>query len=311
MGELSKREKKAAKFRAIHAAGTQNESETIPTTNDPDSSLPVASKVDEKDPNEDSKSLELASKGHKDVASPEATVRNQEEQTKKKKKKSASKVQDIGTSGDTKPTKTIFNEQGEAEQQTQEVSTVNKATKTNQKYIVFVGNMAYDVTAEMLAKHFVETCGETPKVRLLTKRADPRAFDKLSNSKKKSIAKGKAQDPTAAVSKGCAFVEFSTPKALQKGLRFHHSMFRGRQINVELTAGGGGTSETRKKKIQDKNADLEKERKKHFEQHVKPQAEAQKRKAHEEAVPREPGPVPAPSKKRMKFASGANAVRLG
>ena len=181
--------------------------------------------------------------------------------------------------------------------------------------------MAFDVTAEMLAKHFAETCGETPQVRLLTKRADPRALEGLSNSKRKSIAKGKARDPSAPVSRGCAFVEFSTPVALQKGLRFHHSMFHGRQINVELTAGGGGKSETRKKKIQAKNADLEKERQKHFEKHVKPQAEAQKRKQAEAAdagpaeappvVGRRAAPAGAPPAKRAKFASGANAVRLG
>lgn len=172
--------------------------------------------------------------------------------------------------------------------------------------------MSFDVTAEMLAKHFAETCGETPQVRLLTKRADPSALDGLSNSKKKSIAKGKARDPSAPVSKGCAFVEFATPVALQKGLRFHHSMFHGRQINVELTAGGGGKSEQRRKKIKAKNADLEKERQKHFEKHVKPQAEAQKRKQAEEAPVRAgSGAAAAPAAKRAKFASGANAVRLG
>lgn len=120
--------------------------------------------------------------------------------------------------------------------------------------------MSFDVTAEMLAKHFAETCGETPQVRLLTKRADPKALEGLSNSKRKSIAKGKARDPSAPVSRGCAFAEFSSPTALQKALRFHHSQFHNRQINVELTAGGGGKSEQRQEKIKAKNAELEKER---------------------------------------------------
>lgn len=122
------------------------------------------------------------------------------------------------------------------------------------------GNMSFDVTADMLAKHFAETCGETPKVRLLTKRGDPRALEGLSKSKQKSIAKGKARDPSAPVSKGCAFAEFAAPTALQKALRFHHSQFHGRQINVELTAGGGGTGQQRQEKIKAKNAELEKER---------------------------------------------------
>lgn len=169
--------------------------------------------------------------------------------------------------------------------------------------------MAYDVTADMLAQHFSATCGETPQVRLLTKRADPSALDALSNSKKKSIAKGKARDPSAPQSKGCAFVEFSSPDALQKGLRFHHSQFHGRQINVELTAGGGGQSAQRKEKIKAKNAELDKERKKHFEKHVRPQVEAHQRKQTEARASEAAGAPP--SRKRSKFASGANAVRLG
>ena len=174
--------------------------------------------------------------------------------------------------------------------------------------------MSYDVTADDLAKHMSDTCGEMPKVRLLTKKGDPSALEKLSNSKKKSIAKGKAQDPSAPVSKGCAFVEFSNAASLQKALRFHHSMFRGRQINVELTAGGGGKGERRKEKIKAKNADLDKERRKIFEKYVKPEAEAHKRKQSErsEQAPDQSKPdrTTRPSK-QPKFASGANAVRLG
>lgn len=54
---------------------------------------------------------------------------------------------------------------------------------------------------------------------------------------------------------------------------------------------------------------------KHFEKHVKPQAEAQKQKQAEAAPVSAPPSVPAardaPPAKRPKFASGANAVRLG
>jgi nucleolar protein 6 len=43
----------------------------------------------------------------------------------------------------------------------------------------------------------------------------------------------------------------------------HHSDFKGRRINVELTVGGGGNkSENRKKKIKVKNDSLAEERKK-------------------------------------------------
>lgn len=208
-------------------------------------------------------------------------------------------------------TKIIFDDDGTSHASTMKAQRPNDA---GIKYIVFVGNMSYDVTAEDLAKHMGDTCGETPKVRLLTKKGDPSALEKLSNSKKKSIAKGKAQDPSAPVSKGCAFVEFSNAASLQKALRFHHTTFRGRQINVELTAGGGGKSERRKEKIKAKNAGLDKERQKLFEKYVKPEAEAHKRKQverSEEAPEQSKHDKTTRPTKRPKFASGANAVRLG
>ena len=40
----------------------------------------------------------------------------------------------------------------------------------------------------------------------------------------------------------------------------HHTKIDGRKINVELTAGGGGKSEARMAKIQDKNAQVAQQR---------------------------------------------------
>lgn len=211
-------------------------------------------------------------------------------------------------------TKTVFDESGGTS--VTPVSKPSSTSSTSQKYIVFVGNMAFDVTADMLAKHLGQTCGEQPTVRLLTKKGDPSVLNSLSNSKRKSVAKGKAQDPSAPTSKGCAFAEFSSAVALQKALRFHHTMFHGRQINVELTAGGGGKSKQRTDKIKQKNAALEKERRKFFEKRVKPEAEMHKQRQTEKAS--EPQEKPAKRRKedeaprkRAKVASGANAVALG
>ena len=61
-------------------------------------------------------------------------------------------------------------------------------------------------------------------------------------------------------SKGYAFLEFVDKKALQKALRLHHSELEGRKINVELTAGGGGKSEHRVKKLQERNKGLHEQR---------------------------------------------------
>lgn len=57
-------------------------------------------------------------------------------------------------------------------------------------------------------------------------------------------------------SKGCAFLEFSHRNALQQALKLHQSVLEGRMINVELTAGGGGKSEKRIRKLNDRNKGL-------------------------------------------------------
>ncbi|SOV01330.1 related to NOP6 - protein with possible role in rRNA processing [Ustilago sp. UG-2017a] len=175
--------------------------------------------------------------------------------------------------------KTTFGEDGEvaAEQTVKPTipTTIESSAKGN-KYILFIGNMAFTTTTDTISKHFGQTCGEVPYVRLLTKKADPNALANLPASKRKSIAKGKAQDPTKAQSKGCAFVEFKSSEALRKALKFHHTMLEGRNINVELTAGGGGKSESRQEKIKAKNAGLEKERQKLHGKYVAPKNEARK-----------------------------------
>ncbi|KAG0174004.1 hypothetical protein DFQ28_007235 [Apophysomyces sp. BC1034] len=91
------------------------------------------------------------------------------------------------------------------------------------RFIVFVGNLPYDITKEDLEKHF-ESAGGIRSVRMLT-------------------------DKQTKKPKGFAFLEFETSKNLH------------RQINVELTAGGGGNkSESRKEKLKTKNERLQEER---------------------------------------------------
>lgn len=62
---------------------------------------------------------------------------------------------------------------------------------------------------------------------------------------------------TKEKSRGCAFLEFSKASGLQSALRLHHSVLDGRTINVELSAGGGGNSASRVKKLKVKNAKLD------------------------------------------------------
>ncbi|SGY79646.1 BQ5605_C008g05185 [Microbotryum silenes-dioicae] len=112
------------------------------------------------------------------------------------------------------------------------------------KLLLFIGNLPYKVTIEEIKTHFTP-CGEVPEVRLLTPKPKADAAEATSTTTK---------------SKGCAFIEFTSPFALQSALRLHESELNGRKINVELTAGGGGNSEARKKKLQDKRATMQKER---------------------------------------------------
>lgn len=61
--------------------------------------------------------------------------------------------------------------------------------------------------------------------------------------------------PTAK-SKGFAFLEFTNKQPLQTALKLHQSDLQGRMINVELTAGGGGKSDGRLKKVKERNKEL-------------------------------------------------------
>lgn len=154
--------------------------------------------------------------------------------------------------------------------------------------------MSFKSTATEIASHFKSHCSETPTVRLLTTRSS--ASSTLSASKLKSIAKGKAADTTIR-SKGCAFLEFQTAPALQKALGLHHTLFGGRTINVELTAGGGGKGAGRQKKIEEKNIKLDEERKKLHEKYVVPSNEERKKKGEEK---RERGEEVGPPRKKVR-----------
>lgn len=81
------------------------------------------------------------------------------------------------------------------------------------RYILFIGNLPFTVTKELVEAHF--ECvgeGEVLSVRLLTKR-----------------------DGSL---KGCGFVDFASDASLRKALALHHTEVKGaegRKINVELT----------------------------------------------------------------------------
>jgi nucleolar protein 6 len=72
----------------------------------------------------------------------------------------------------------------------------------------------------------------------LTHKSDPRAPEKAY---------------LVGQSRGIAFVEFPSSLAIQAALKLHHTELGGNRINVALTAGGGGSTGERKKKIDERN----------------------------------------------------------
>ncbi|KAJ9055558.1 hypothetical protein DSO57_1002849 [Entomophthora muscae] len=104
----------------------------------------------------------------------------------------------------------------------------------NARYIVFIGNLPFNCTVEEIKQH-LKSCGGEISIRLIT--------DKETNK-----------------SKGYAFAEFESSVSLSKALHLHNAMFKGRKLNVEVTAGGGGSSVNRKQKLSERNEKLSKER---------------------------------------------------
>ncbi|KAK2957702.1 putative RNA binding protein [Blattamonas nauphoetae] len=99
-----------------------------------------------------------------------------------------------------------------------------KSRKSPKKpcFKVFVGNLPFNITKEDIETHF-KPCGTITSVRILTKK-----------------------DGTP---RGCCFIEFADSKSEIKAIHMHHSLLKDRSINVEKTAGGGGNSIVRKRKI--------------------------------------------------------------
>ncbi|WWD18422.1 hypothetical protein CI109_102872 [Kwoniella shandongensis] len=130
-----------------------------------------------------------------------------------------------------KKRKTAWDEEEEGEGEAGKGKKGRKDAK--QRFILFVGNLGFKTTREEVQKHFEPAIGKQPAVRLLTTRPNTPA--------------------QAPKSRGIAFLELSSSADMQACLKLHHSNLKGRDINVELTAGGGGGGEERKRKIDERN----------------------------------------------------------
>ncbi|KAH3685737.1 hypothetical protein WICPIJ_003286 [Wickerhamomyces pijperi] len=97
------------------------------------------------------------------------------------------------------------------------------------RFLLFVGNLPYDINQAELMAHFAAS--KPDRIRIRTE-------------------------------KGIAFLEFDgeggeIQHRMEVALRMHRSTLRNRKINVELTVGGGGNSKDRLEKIKTKNDTLE------------------------------------------------------
>jgi nucleolar protein 6 len=123
----------------------------------------------------------------------------------------------------------------------------------------------------------------------------------------------KATPEVEAKPKGFAFLEYPSSHSMQHALKMHHTLLhtgngKPRKINVELTAGGGGTSANRKAKLKAQNEKLNTQRTKKVEK----LKEEKDKKKKEYASKSRPAPVPTKAKGDKKpWLSGSNAVKLG
>ncbi|KAJ7161340.1 hypothetical protein C8R43DRAFT_880674 [Mycena crocata] len=253
--KLTKKQKKGIAFR--DRKGTKSRPNGDPAGLE-DNQVPVLEVQDLADGEADSAALEVASEQGALVASKGKEARKDNEKakdpavpSKKRKRDNAAVV------GEVEVAKKERESEGPKRKKTKGspgstgvAGDAGKATEAQvkQRFILFVGNLKYTTTAEVIKTHFA-VCDPPPTVRLRTPKPTPG----------KPINK----------SKGCAFVEFSHRNALQQGLKLHQSELEGRKINVELTAGGGGKSDVRLNKLKERNKGLFDQRKDHIEKLAK------------------------------------------
>nr|XP_022899671.1 nucleolin-like [Onthophagus taurus] len=134
-------------------------------------------------------------------------------------------------------------DESEEEDDEEEKPTPTKQTSPNNKsqqkgksrYVVFVGNLPYDIEKQQLMDHF-EKVGEIHDIRIVT-------------------------DPKTKKPKGFAYVEVKNEDSYQKALGLHNTFINGRKINVQYTQGGKKKGEDAKKEIKAKNMKLQAMRK--------------------------------------------------
>ncbi|KAG0357576.1 hypothetical protein BC939DRAFT_429778 [Gamsiella multidivaricata] len=273
MGEkLTKKQKKTSEFRGKKRKLDDSIADV------PEEDTPETSNDNSKETKD--KKSSTSKKDTKDKSKKESKGESNSEETaslehKKKRKRGKGTSKEEAKDGSAKETS-----EGDKEK---EAKTAVKTAPKNQKFIVFVGNLPFNITKEQLEKHF-ESCGKISSVRVQTDKA---------------TGKGK----------GFAFMEFPDVESMQKALFFNKTLIKERPINVELTAGGGGNKSTaRKQKIAVKNEALNEERRKLHEKHIAPAKEA--KSSYAAANPPVVQKATPKAVKKPSEISGVNAISV-
>ncbi|KAG6139525.1 hypothetical protein E4U12_007276 [Claviceps purpurea] len=185
-----------------------------------------------------------ASKSSKSSKSAGTDATNEEKTTIEKAVASQNGTEESTKTKEKKKEKKAKKDKDEKSTPTNEETTPadDPATETGKpsRHIVFVGNLPFSATAASIKAHFATL--NPISVRCLKNKDD------------------------ANPCRGIAFVEFANVWSMRTCLdKFHHTIFEdgvsaGRKINVELTAGGGGSTKFRKDKIREKNVKLDENR---------------------------------------------------
>ncbi|KAH8102568.1 hypothetical protein BXZ70DRAFT_1063351 [Cristinia sonorae] len=239
--KLTKKQKKALAFRERKGKARAKPGDTL---DDEDNAVPVAEdQIDAEVLQVETPAVNESKQGSDKAVVPQHGVKRKREQaeqdgeaakSRKSKKRKGSGDEEVSGGGEGEE---VGNPGGEGEEEG-----AKKATKDRkqQRFILFVGNLKYTTSAETIREHF-KLCDPPPTVRLRT----PKPSETSRPSTK---------------SKGFAFLEFENKASLQQALKLHHSQLEGRNINVELTAGGGGKSESRLAKLKTRNKELHDQR---------------------------------------------------
>ncbi|ATY62585.1 RNA binding [Cordyceps militaris] len=262
-GEKESRKEKKDKRKDLQDLPGEDNDEPEAANGEVSEAAPAESKAkkDKKDKKDKKEKKEKKSKKEKKDDDDEKTDEPPKKKSKKDKKKASSSSDETTTVA---PQDAIPNGasngidldvEGAAAANGDDAAAEGQESEKPDRHIVFVGNLPFTATAASISAHFASL--SPIAVRCLTNKGD-----------------------TKNTCKGIAFVEFAHVWTQRTCLdRFHHSMFDDgqsapRKINVELTAGGGGTSENRAEKIREKNRKLDENRTKRIDKEKTTKAEA-------------------------------------